>query len=151
MTETIISLLVLNIPESLAILILSIVLLNKRIKVKTAIFMAAINGVCIFFLRKLPITFGFHTILFILLHCIELSYIYKVKFLKTVIPVFKTFIILTIYELTVVSLYSMTDSFKLEDATATPILRGMISLPQIVLLLTTALFINFLRKSKGKP
>ncbi len=72
------------IPESILMVKGAQLLADKKGGIMKVIYSGAFLGTAIFFIRRLPISFGVHTILFLLLFIFILLKIFKVEFFKGV-------------------------------------------------------------------
>ncbi len=131
------------IPENIALVLLAIIFLNKPPKFKIVTICGIIGGITLYLIRLIPLTFGIHTLVFILILSLSLSYIYKEKLLKTTFVSLKVFIILAIYEIifTTIFLNYTSLNINLSILNNNLFLKTLIILPQTLMMYITALLL----------
>ncbi len=151
MMTSIISILLQHTPQAIAILLLSIVFLNKEIRWKSIILLGLFSAIVVFFVRSLQITFGIHSIIFILIFTIGINFLYSSKFIETLISVIKSFIILAIYEVVILNLYAYLNifNFRIENIDNQPIMKSALMLPTVILVLITALLLYYYKNKSA--
>ncbi len=150
MTTSIISILLQNTPQAIGMLLLSIAFLNKEVRWKSVLLLGLLSGIIVFFVRSLQITFGIHSIIIIFMFTLGINYLYSTRFIETLISVIKSFIVLAVYELIFLNLYSYLNifNFKIENMDKQPIRKSLLMSPVLILLLITAFLIyNYKKKA----
>jgi hypothetical protein len=94
------------IPESILMVKGAQLLADKKGERMKVIYSGTFLGTAIFFIRKLPISFGVHTILFLLLFIFILLKIFKVEFFKGVSVALICILILAFSDTVVTILYT---------------------------------------------
>jgi signal transduction histidine kinase len=147
MTQTII-LLLHSVSEAAAIVFASAAFLNVTIDRRVA-YIAIIDAVTIHFIRRLPLSFGFHTILAIILLTILLTYFYQKKILSSFISILKTFILLSIFEFSSVKILVYLFDKPVKEFLQTPFWKTVAIAPQIILLFLVGWITLKLKETKG--
>ena len=135
-----------HIPESIALVILASLFLLDKLNLKTIIPIGIIGGVFVFILRSIPFTFGFHTIIFLVLLILGYKFFYQKKLFKCSYAVLKSFIILCIFEIFTVFISTYLLGLNLEKIMEDPVLKSLAITPQIFLLYLTA-FIYYRKRT----
>ncbi|MGI6712658.1 MAG: hypothetical protein ACOX4L_08080 [Bacillota bacterium] len=98
MKMTLIRLVLQGIPENIALVTLGFVLVKAKIEWKKIIVLGVILAISAFLVRLLPITFGLHTIINIILMVGFLNYFAKADITKSVVVSLACYIILILLE-----------------------------------------------------
>ena len=138
-----------SIPETLAVSFSVAVFLKVKLEKKPILLIGLIQGFIIHFLRKLPMTFGFHTIISIFILTIILYYVYDKSSLNCFISVLKTFILLTVLEVLFSYLIILLTQINVNIINQKPLLKTIVMLPHIIFLFIIGFFINKRQNKKG--
>ena len=139
-----------HIPETLAIAYTGTVFLKNQLKFKPILYIGFISGVLILLLRKLPMTFGFHTIIYIFIVTMMFHYFYKKESLECFIAVLKTIILLTILEVIFSYIFISFTSLNVELIRNNSGIKSLVILPQNLLLFLIGYYLYKRRKKKPK-
>lgn len=137
-----------GIPESAALIFLTMVILKAKFKWKTVVVLGIILTATAFFIRMLPFAFGVHTVLLMLVLSFIVSYVTKYDMIKVIPAVLGSGILLIVYEF--VSYKSIMYLFNLsfEAIVDSIMLKIAIGTSHTILLFLTGFIILFLRKQK---
>jgi len=137
-----------HIPESLALAYTSTIFLFEKVFLKKILIIGILNGIIIFFLRLMPVSFGFHTIIFLIVFFVIIKYFYKKNILKSLIAVLKSFILLAVFESIFGYLAVFITGKSVELILSDPFLKSMVMIPQISSLFITGLIVKNYRNKK---
>ncbi|MFW6022016.1 MAG: hypothetical protein ACOCQW_00640 [Halanaerobiaceae bacterium] len=146
MSINLIALFLQNIPETLALILLSLSFLGKKYNFKRVLFLGVIGGIFIYILRRSSVTPGVHTILFLMFLTLGIYWVFKTDFMKTLLSVIGTFIVLLITEQIMIFIYIQSN--LLEKAHASPLLKSLLMVPQIIVLISLALLLYKYKSKK---
>jgi len=135
-----------HIPEAIALSFTATVFLKAKLNIKLVFIIGLVHGTVIHILRNSPLTFGYHTVISLLLMTLMLKFFFEKNSLESFISVLKTIIILTITELFFISIiirYTFIDS---EIIQTDPLIRSLSTLPQTLLLMLIGIIIYNLYK-----
>ncbi len=141
-TTHLITLFLQYIPESITLVFVALVLLRLKVKHTKIFGIGIIMGITTFVIRLLPVSFGFHTVLSLILLTAALSLICKTNGFKTFIAALKTYILLAVIEMVSINSFIYLTGYTIEDMGQNPIIRTLAVLPQIIILFTVGLLIK---------
>jgi hypothetical protein len=136
------------IPEGTALAFLATVFLKVQVNKNIVVIMGMIGGLSGYLFRMLPLTFGFHTILSILLQTVLLNYFYQKRVLDCFISILKPFILLFFCEIITANTLPYITNRPLEDILKNPLLKTIVVLPQVILLLLVGIILLWMRNKK---
>ncbi|KUO50327.1 MAG: hypothetical protein APF76_11500 [Desulfitibacter sp. BRH_c19] len=139
-----------GIPESTALVFLSMVLLKAKFNWKTVLLLGIIQTTGALFIRLLPFAFGVHTVLLMLFLSFIISYAIKYDMIKVIPAALGSGIFLIVYEFIAFKFLMYQFNISLETVIESPILRIAIATPQTILLFLTGFIILFMRRHKTK-
>ncbi len=137
-----------SIPESMAIFIVITAFLKKRFNFKMILILGFTAGLAIKILRMLPMTFGFHTIIQLIIVTMLTKLAYETSILNCFFATIKTILILTIYEMISLNGIAYFTEFDMKVLITNPLTRSLLMLPQLLLLILTGILITYLQKGK---
>lgn len=123
-----------HIPETLAFSFTGSVFLKTQIKKKPVLIIGFGSGFLIFFLRKLPMTFGFHTFISIFLITIMFYYFYDKSGLDCFVAVLKTMLLLGILEIIFSYIFMYLLQINLDNIHQNTFLKTLVISPQNITL-----------------
>ncbi len=144
---TLLEMLLRTIPEGIIIAFAICVFSNEIINRKKIIISGLIFGICIYFIRLLPISFGVHSILLIMIYILISTYYNNIKILKTISSSILSIIILSFFEL--VNFYMLVDIFNIPINVflTSPIKKTIAGYPSL-LLFFIVIFLSYKFKYK---
>jgi len=146
MKISLVSLIFQGIPESIALVVLAFFVAKAKVKWPMAILLGGILAVSAFFIRMLPVTFGLHTIVNIVLLLLFVTYFGRVNLISATVAVFLSFFILVFVETVIhYAMYSILN-LSFEEISKNQVLMIISGIPQIVLLFLVAFGIKLYRK-----
>lgn len=138
-----------SIPETIALSFAVTVFLGVKLEKKKIIGIGVIIGMLIFVLRNIPmITFGFHSILTILIFTILLTKVYNTSSLNSFVATLKTFIALIFYEMIVVNLMLYFFDLNVEELLNDLLLKTSALWIQSIFIVLTAVIANVIINKK---
>lgn len=137
-----------GIPESMALVFLTMVLLKARINWKTILALGVIQTALAFLIRMLPFAFGVHTVLLILSISLMVAYVTKNEIIRVVPAAISSLIVLIAFEFIGMKFITTVFSIGIEKIVAEPLFRIMAGIPQIILMFITGFIILFIRKRR---
>lgn len=138
------------IPEAFALVLASYALSNHRINIKRYIFSSILFALSIYFIRMLPINYGVHSILNIIIQTVILISINKIDIIPSIKSSIITFISLFIIELLNMLLLSLVFKERLEGIMSNTILKTICGLPSLLAIAIIALCYYYYLKKKDK-
>ncbi|MDO9535765.1 MAG: hypothetical protein Q7J85_10660 [Bacillota bacterium] len=141
-----------TIPECLALASLAVVLSGRGFEVKNIFLISLPHAIAVYLVRLLPLSFGVHFIIFIVLLAVNLNLQLKIRFNRSLLTSLVALIILAAAEIALVTLmYSITD-ITYEEARENLFLWIVYGWPHIIFLFLLAMAIGWWRKGRGvKP
>lgn len=139
---TLLSLIVQGIPEQIALITLACAIAKAPFKWRDMVILAAIMGSMAKIIRSLPLPFGVHTIVLLLLLFLFLNYWNKIDVSLALIGTIGGFVALMIYE--VVSITIITELIQIPRETwyTNELLKIAFGYPHIILLFLTAFIVR---------
>ncbi len=134
------------IPESILMVKGAQLLADKKGEIRKVIYSGAILGTAIFFIRKLPISFGVHTILFLFLYIFILLRIFKVEFFKGVSVALICILILAFSDTLVTIFYTKVLKLSVEWLYGGSAASFLLSDLSLILFISIILLITKLKK-----
>lgn len=131
-----------GIPESLAIVYLAIALAGQKPETWKILLLGIIDAVIIYLIRLLPLTFGVHSILQILVIAFLLHLFFKVSFGKSLFSALTVIITLAVTETVFFALFMSLIGLSFEELSKNIFLYIIGGWPQIILLFILALAVN---------
>ncbi|ADL13430.1 hypothetical protein [Acetohalobium arabaticum] len=136
--------------EGIALSFSTAIFLKIKIDNKKILIIGLISALLGFFFRKLPIVFGFHSILSILLFTILLNLFYKKEIVKCFIAVAKAFILLSVFEILTGNIFIYLTNKTVKEIINNPYLKTLAVLPQSILLFLLGFIMLQIRKRRDK-
>ena len=140
-------LLFLSIPEEFLITVLGLLLFGIGIRQRFGriSLIAVIQAFISFFVRLLPLPFGIHTLIQILLFAIPLQLILRLPYLHSLICILISATIYTVLDATFIPLLLQITDIPLEAVLNSTFLRVLFFIPQALTMLLFVLFLYFTR------
>jgi len=139
-----------TIPEAIAIVFLTLVLLKERSSWGIILLLGISQAVAVYCIRFLPLEFGVHTVILMLVLTVLIACVFKIQFVKVLVPVIATFIVLISFEVAVISIVMSAVDINLDMLAANDLLRIAVLTPQWILLFLTGFIVQYFRgKVKG--
>lgn len=139
-----------HISEALVLSFVIALFLRVKLEYIKIIMIAIIVGLSVFMLRSISIiTFGYHSIIAILLYVILFTNIFNENSIESFLAVLKTFVILAIYEVISISLMTYYLNISIETFLDDFILKTVtVWINIIFIFLTGYIFFRFINKKK---
>ncbi|MFZ3131010.1 MAG: hypothetical protein WA125_07915 [Desulfosporosinus sp.] len=131
-----------GIPEQIAVATLAFVMAKVPVQWNQVISIGIILAICAYVVRLLPIPFGIHTILLIVLLFIALVWLGKGDFSLSLLASLLSFLALVIFEFVFMSLLMPVFGLTPEILATDSVKRIMIAEPQVILLFSAAFLLN---------
>lgn len=123
-----------SIPESFLILILGFALFNLEIEYKNALLISLISAVGSYFVRKLPLIFGVHTLLGIGILVIIAIAITKIKPFQVLVSILAGLVTIALTESILMSTYFNVIGVTLQCFISKPWLHILFFLPEAIII-----------------
>lgn len=147
MKITLIEFFIRTIPETFVIIWGIYVISREHFNLKNYLILVGINSFAIFFIRKLPIYFGAHMILNIIV-IIHTVIIFGISIIKTIYSTLIVSILIIISE--ILNLLILTKiHIEINSNVIDPIIKVFLGLPSLVILLVMIFIIKYILKKKG--
>ena len=150
MKLTLIQWLIQGIPESIAVVLLGFVLLEKRIDIKRALIPGVIESLVLYFLRLFPLPFGIHTMVAIISLSVLLLCFTEARYSKALLISFFVYLVLGLSELAILPAVSHLIKMPLEVIFEQPLLFALVTLPQVFVLFVLAILVNYFYNKRKK-
>ncbi len=137
-----------GIPESIALFFIILVLLRSEVNWKIILILGILNTIFMYFFRSLPLAFGIHTVLLVIISFFMLKYITGYGIIKIIPPIIIAFTLLISYEFFFYYLYCKILGLNMEVIWGNDLFRIISGIPHIILLFLTGAIILFIRKEK---
>ena len=131
-----------GIPETFLILIIGFSLFNLDISYKKAFIISIISALIVYFVRHLPITFGAHTFLGILILTLLAHKIVKTKPLFTFVSTLAGFLVICMLECLIISLAFNVTSIKFDAFVINPWIHIILFLPEALVAMLIYYVVN---------
>jgi len=138
-----------GIPEQIAVATLAFVIAKIPLKWNKVILIGIILAFCAYVVRLLPIPFGIHLILLIVVLFIALLWLGKGDFSLSLIACLLSFLTLVIFEYVCLSLLMPVFGLTPESLSTDLVKRIVIGELQVLLLFITAFLLNKFYKKRG--
>lgn len=137
------------IPESFLFVFAIYVFANAKIDIKKYIIASLSLAIGTFFIRKLPISYGIHTILNIILLVLICNFLNKINTVECIKGGIFTAILLFFSEGVNLFLIQLKVGENVTSVFSDPVLKTIYGLPSLIIFLIIILLINFLMKRKS--
>ncbi|HHX50093.1 MAG TPA: hypothetical protein GX711_01485 [Clostridia bacterium] len=137
-------------PENIAVIVCQTALVRQAFRPKPILLLAAIGTVTIFSVRLLPLGFGAHTTIWILIMAAACWMVYKVKVSRALIATIFAVLILGLGEVIFCELLLGILNISPEQLQSDPWLWTLSGLPQVVFTLAVGLLYQQLVNKKRK-
>ncbi len=144
-----IALIIRMIPESILMIKGAQLLAGKKGEMMKVIYSGIFLGTAISLIRKLPISFGVHTILFLFLYIFILLRIFKVEFFKGIGAALVSTLILAFSDTVVTIFYTKVFKLSVEWLYGGSLSAFVLSDLSLLLFISIILFITKLKKRKS--
>lgn len=141
-------LIVRTIPESFLFVFAIYVFANKKLDFKKYIISSIELAIGTFFIRKLPISYGIHTIINIILLVFICNFFNKINTLECIKGGIFTAIILFFSEAINLFLIQLKVGDNVTSIFRDPVLKTIYGIPSLVIFLAIIILINFLKNRK---
>lgn len=143
----IIDLLLVSFPEELLITVFGLLLFGIGIRKNSGriIIIAVLQALISFFVRKLPLPFGIHTLVQILLFALPLKLLLPLPFFVSLLCVLISGTIYTVIDATFIPLLLKLTGIPLETVLKSAMLRGLFFIPQALAMFLLVLIVYFKR------
>ena len=149
MDISILSLIFHTIPESIALVFLTLVLLKMKPNWNVILLLGVLQAVAAFLVRLLPfLEFGVHIVILILVLAGLVMCASKQKFVKVVPMALLSFIILLLFEYIIVSTFIFITDINIDVLVEDQLLWIAVTTPQWMLLFLTGFIIQYVRDRK---
>ncbi|MBS3970209.1 MAG: hypothetical protein KGZ94_08855 [Clostridia bacterium] len=134
-----------GIPESTALVFLTLVFLRAKLNWSSILFLGVLQTAAAFLIRMLPLAFGVHTVILILILASLIAYVSKREIIKVIPAAIVSFVMLLLFEFAIFkTLMSMFD-ISFDMLIKNKLLKIAIATPQWVLLFLTGFIIQYFR------
>lgn len=141
-------LIVRTIPESFLFVFAIYVFANKKLDFKKYIISSIELAIGTFFIRKLPISYGIHTIINIILLVFICNFFNKINTLECIKGGIFTAIILFFSEAINLFLIQLKVGDNVTSIFRDPVLKTIYGIPSLIIFLLVILLVNFLKNRK---
>lgn len=131
-----------SIPEAIIILLLGFKLYNLKTDLKNIVMIAILISIFGYFIRLLPLIFGVHTILFILIGALLARSVAKIKFWHSIICIMTSTIINAMLQNAMLPPILNILNISINELSLYPVLIIAISTPFIVLMFGIYLIVD---------
>lgn len=139
-----------GIPETIAATTLAFVIANVELEWKKIIGLGCLFGLVTYFVRKLPITFGLHTIVLMVLFIITLSWLGRKSLVESIISTILTFLALVLVETVSTQVFFSLFNLSPNTVSKSSFLMIVSGLPAVIILFLLSIVITKIRKRKAK-
>jgi|GEM_PF-3843866 len=143
--------LLMGIPESVGLLLLVVVLLNKKVEWRKLIPMGTFVAVLIYLIRNGPFPFGVHSLFSLTANVIFLRYFYNVRLVDAAKNILIATFVLYISETALTELLVIVTKTTYQEAISQPVVWTLWCIPQVAVLWLLALIILYRRSLKKRP
>lgn len=138
--------LVQGIPEIAGVIACTLALARVQLRWGVILVFASILTVVIYIVRSLPVTFGLHSVVFILLCVLFIARTTRVSPSISFMVSFAGFAMLALLEVTIYELFGKILNTETSQLFLNDYMRTLIGLPQAIIMITIALIIAKYRK-----
>ncbi len=135
-----------TLPEALAVTSLAVVLCKRRLEVKLILQIGVLFAATVYLVRLLPLDFGVHFILLMVILALLLTIQLKIHFSRCLLITLVIGIILAVSETVFIYLFLLLTDTNMDQITLGETIHILIAWPHIIFLLLMALAINQWRK-----
>jgi len=135
-----------TIPECIALVFLTLVLLKEKANWNIILFLGILQAAAVYYIRMLPLEFGVHTVILMLVLTVLIAFIFRIKFVKALVPVIASFIVLISFEVAAISTVMSVADVNLDMLATNDLLRIAVLTPQWILLFLTGFIIQYFRR-----
>lgn len=147
---TLTDLLILGIPESLLVILSVCLFSQKRLTCKHYILSVILYSASGFIVRMLPISFGVHTIINIIVLILICLYMLKISVLKAISYTFITFILVSFCEAVYFTLMTKLLKFDIVLEASNNLMKDLYEFPSLILFAIVILMVaRIYKKSKS--
>lgn len=139
-----------GIPESTALVFLTLVFLRVRLNWGFILFFGVLQTAAAFLIRMLPLAFGVHSVVLILVLSVFMTYATKLHFIKIVPNAIIAFIVLLASEFLSFTIITKVFNLSIDIIAKEQLFRILVGLPHVVLMFFVGLIIIYFRKLKEK-
>lgn len=144
------SLFIRMIPEGFVILLAICMLTNSKADYKNIAIASAIGGTCVYITRMMPVHFGVHTILGVIIYYL-LSYKFNgVKVQKAIVGALISTILLFIADLLIVFIYKNIFILPIDLLMGKSLLSLIVTLPSLIIFYLIVKMLVYFRAKKWK-
>lgn len=135
-----------GIPEQIAVAALAFVIARAELDWKKIGLVGVILAVIAYIVRLLPVTFGVHTVVLIMLLFLLVNKFGQVNLVLSIVSAIISFFVLVIVETVIHLAFFTLAKLPVEAVLNNDILNALIGLPQILLIFLTAYVIKKIRR-----
>lgn len=135
-----------GIPESIGLIALSLALVGVRFLWVRIILAGTVLCTVVFIIRALPVAFGLHTVVGILLLVVFITTTTRVPTSRVFMAVFASFVTLAGLEIIIYELFFAMTKLDFQAIQSNELLWSLVALPQTVLLIIIAVLISKFKK-----
>ena len=146
--QDILSLITRMIPEVFIIIYSIYILTKSKVNIKRILISSIIGGIGIYIIRLLPIHFGVHTILSIMMYIILAVKLNKIDMYKAITITLVSIIILFILDFLIALIYSKIFQLSSELLFGGGLLSNIVSIPPLILFFIVIQFIVHIKEKK---
>lgn len=130
------------IPETLGLILLTLAVVNERKGFKETLLTSIVCGLVGFSMRMLPLKFGIHAILVVIIEAIIINAILKVKLQKAFLGILASLAVLTVTEIITFAFIESVLKLNSEAVFSSAVGTLLAGLPSVLMLYLIALIIN---------
>lgn len=133
-----------TLSESILLILAGFILLNLKIDKVKIIKLGIVLGISISGIRMLPITYGIHTILGIMLSGLILANVSKLPIIQPMMAITVIFIVLAISEVIYIRLANIVLNISLEVLMVRDLKGAILSIPSLLIFISIVIMLNFI-------
>ncbi len=137
-----------GIPECLAVTGLALVLIGRSLELRNVLLIGLPYAGIAYLVRLLPLSFGIHTILFVITLAIMLNVRIKIQFSKSLLTALVVLVILAAIEMILATLIYSLSSTSFEQVKQNIFLWIIYGWPQIIVIFLLSVAIDRWRKNR---
>jgi len=139
-----------TIPEAFIFIFACYAFSNTKVNTKKYIISSILLAICTYFVRMLPINYGVHTILIIIIQTVILTNMNNIDIIKSVKSTIMTVILILIFE--GINMLALNLIFKdgLDSMLSNTTLKTIYGLPSLVCVFITILIYYFIKRNGTK-
>lgn len=143
------SLFIRMIPESFFILLSVCLLTNSKINYKNIAIASIIGGVCVYLTRLMPIHFGVHTILGVMIHILLSNKFNYIKMQKAIFGALISIILIFISDIMLFTLYKSVLKLPFEILIGNSLLAVIATLPSLIIYYIMVRIVVYLKEKNS--